>query len=228
MSLPVSDYRSENRFISNVIVYEGRLTVRGTDARGYPMTEEHIPKMDSADDDKIDIASLFRGTSTVAFVTFITSGIATIGSFIVYLVSRPGGLISNLNMDTAIFLLLLGAMITLFIFLGTIGFFVRVNRRMGNIVISEDLEAVDLSRPGVKTVIVMYGLAVGLILIMGMWGYWLLYKYYLGPLAATSLSFLAFSISLGLVIMSILVEVVLVAIGRTATSMVRKVLAMPE
>ena len=192
------------------------------------MTEEHIPKMDSADDDKIDIASLFRGTSTVAFVTFITSGIATIGSFIVYLVSRPGGLISNLNMDTAIFLLLLGAMITLFIFLGTIGFFVRVNRRMGNIVISEDLEAVDLSRPGVKTVIVMYGLAVGLILIMGMWGYWLLYKYYLGPLAATSLSFLAFSISLGLVIMSILVEVVLVAIGRTATSMVRKVLAMPE
>ncbi len=183
---------------------------------------------DVDDENKVDVTSLFRGTATVAFVTLITGMIAALGSFIAYVISRPGGLIENIPLDTAIFLLLLGTMITLFFFLGTIGLFIRANRRLGRIVIAPDLDAIDLSRPGAKTVILLYGLAVGLILIMGIWGYWLFFKYYLFSLSMTSLSFLAFSISIGVIVMAMLVEIVLIAIGRTAASMVRKVLDLDD
>ncbi|MHA1771493.1 MAG: hypothetical protein ACTSYL_03575 [Candidatus Thorarchaeota archaeon] len=189
---------------------------------------EDIESVVTDEETKIDVTSLFRGTATVAFVTLISGGIAALGSIVAYVVSRPGGIIENISTDTAIFLLLLGAMITLFFFLGAIGFFVRANRRLGRSVIGPNLEAVDLSKPGVKTVIIMYGLAVGLILIMGLWGYWLIYKYYLITLASTSLSFFAFTIAVGIVIMSLLIEIVLIAVGRTATGMVHKVLGIEE
>ncbi|MHA1858331.1 MAG: hypothetical protein ACTSUU_02675, partial [Candidatus Thorarchaeota archaeon] len=66
------------------------------------------------------------------------------------------------------------------------------------------------------------------ILIMGMYGYWLVYKYYLAAIASTALSFLAFSVSLAVFVLAFLVEVVLVAIGRTASGMVKKILALED
>jgi len=190
------------------------------------MTEETIEREDEATE--IDVSSLLRGTATVAFVAQLVSGIGIVGSLIVYAISRPGGLVESIDLDVAIFLLMLGAMLTLFLFLGAIGFFVRVNRRLGRIVMSENLESVDLSRPGAKPVVVLYGMAVGLILIMGMYGYWLVYKYYLAAIASTALSFFAFSISLAVFVLAFLVEVVLVAIGRTASGMVKKILALED
>ncbi|MHA1812227.1 MAG: hypothetical protein ACTSYX_02210 [Candidatus Thorarchaeota archaeon] len=190
------------------------------------MTEETIEAEDEATE--IDVSSLLRGTATVAFVAQLVSGIGIVGSLIVYAISRPGGFVESIDLDVAIFLLMLGAMFTLFLFLGAIGFFVRVNRRLGRFVMSEDLESVDLSRPGVKPVVVLYGMAVGLILIMGMYGYWLVYKYYLAAIASTALSFLAFSVSLAVFVLAFLVEVVLVAIGRTASGMVKKILALED
>ncbi|MHA2034740.1 MAG: hypothetical protein DRO73_08440 [Candidatus Thorarchaeota archaeon] len=190
------------------------------------MTEETIEREDEATE--IDVSSLLRGTATVAFVAQLVSGIGIVGSLIVYAISRPGGLVESIDLDVAIFLLMLGAMLTLFLFLGAIGFFVRVNRRLGRFVMSENLESVDLSRPGAKPVVVLYGMAVGLILIMGMYGYWLVYKYYLAAIASTALSFFAFSISLAVFVLAFLVEVVLVAIGRTASGMVKKILALED
>jgi hypothetical protein len=174
--------------------------------------------------ESMDIGSLFRGTATITLVAEIVTAIMMLGSIVAYWISHSG-LIETIEMDVAIFLLLLGAMITLFIFLGAISFFVRVNRRIGRAVIADGIGSVDLGKPRVKTVVILYGMAVGLILIMGMYAYWLIYKYYFAALALTSLSFFMFAVSLGGFILALLTQMVVAAVGRTATSIIRKVLA---
>lgn len=190
---------------------------------------DHIPKIEDTtkDSEMLDVGSLFRGTATLTLVGEIVSAIMLLGSGAAYVISRSG-LIEVIEFDVAVFLLLGGAMLTLFLFLGAIGFFVRFNRKIGRIVIGDGIGEVDLNQPSVKTVVIIYGLAVGLILIMGIYGYWLVYKYFFAALATTSLSFFGISLSLGIFIMSFLIQVVITTIGRTATTIIRKVLAEDE
>lgn len=181
------------------------------------MTEAHD------DSETLDIGGLFRGTATITFVAEIVSTIMMLGSGVAYILSR-GTFIQDLDLDLAIFLLLIGAMITLLIFIGAIGFFVRFNRRIQGIVIGRGVGEVDISGKGVKTVLSLYGLAVGLILIMGIYGYWLFWRYYLSLIAATSLSFFLLSVSFGIFVVAFLIQVVIIALGRTATKVVKAVL----
>jgi hypothetical protein len=184
------------------------------------------PEFDDASEasEMLDVGSLFRGTATLTLVGEIVSVIMLLGSGTAFVISRSG-LIEALELDVAVFLLLGGAMVTLFLFLGAIGFFVRFNRRIGKAVIGEGIGEVDLNRPGVKTVVIIYGLAVGLILIMGVYGYYLVYKYFFAAMALVSLSFFGIAISLGIFVMSFLIQAVIAIIGRTATIIIRKVLA---
>lgn len=175
-----------------------------------------------SDEELLDVGSMFRGTATITLVAEIVSTIMLLGSATAYILRDY---VSVIEPDVAIFLLLVGAMITLFIFLGAISFFVRFNRRIGRIVIAEGVGEVDLNRPGVKMVVIIYGLAVGFILILGIYGYYLLWTYFLAAQAATSLSFFGMSLSVGIFFIAFLVQIVITVIGRTATTMIRKVLA---
>jgi len=190
---------------------------------------EPAPEFDdsSEESEMLDVGSLFRGTATLTLVGEIVSAIMLLGSGVAYVFSRSG-LIEVLELDVAVFLLLGGAMLTLFLFLGAIGFFVRFNRKIGRVVIGEGIGEVDLNRPGVKTVVIIYGLAVGLFLIMGVYGYWLIYKYFFATMALTSLSYFGIAVSLGIFVMSFLVQAIIAIIGRTATTIIRKVLAEDE
>ena len=193
------------------------------------MAKGDNPKIsESKSENEVDIASLFRGTATVALVALLVSAITMLGSFVAFIISRPGGILENIEADVAIFLIMIGAMFTLLFFLAAIGFFVRFNRRLGRFILSDELGSVNINQPGVKTVIIIYGLAVGLILIMGMWGYWLVYKYILADILSStqSISFLGFIVSSGIFILAILVLIVLASLGRTVTGMVKRVLGM--
>ena len=173
--------------------------------------------------ESMDVGSLFRGTATVTFVAEIVSAIMLLGSTVAYIL-RDQPWIQAIEPDVAIFLLLLAGMITLFFFLGAIGFFVRFNRRITSAVISHDIGSVDLSKPRVRSVVMIYGIGVGLILIMGVYGYYLIYKYFFAAQAATSLSFFGMTLSLGIFIVALLVQIVVAALGRTAAGMIRTVL----
>ena len=176
----------------------------------------------STDEELLDIGSMFRGTATITLVAEIVSAIMLLGSTTAYILRDY---VSIIETNIAIFLLLIGAMLSLFIFLGAIGFFVRFNRRIGRIVIGDGVGEVDLNRPGVKTVVIIYGLAVGFILILGIYGYYLLWIYFLAAQSTVSLSFFGMSLSAGIFFVALLVQIVLTIIGRTATTIIRKVLA---
>ncbi|MFW9913491.1 MAG: hypothetical protein ACFFEU_13520 [Candidatus Thorarchaeota archaeon] len=173
--------------------------------------------------DSMDVGSLFRGTATFTFVAEIVSAIMLLGSTVAFIL-RDQPWLQDLQPDVVVFLLLLAGMITLFFFLGAIGFFVRFNRRVTGAVISHDITSVDLGKPRVRSVIIIYGIGVGLILVMGVYGYYLIYRYYFAALAATSLSFFGITLSLGIFIVALLVQIVVIALGRTAASMIRTVL----
>jgi hypothetical protein len=173
--------------------------------------------------DTLDIGGLFRGTATITFMAEIVAGLMIIGSSAAYFLSR-GTFIDDLDLDLAILLLMIGSIITLFIFLGAISFFIRFNKRIQGAVIGKGIGEVDLKGPRVKTVVTLYGLAVGLILIIGMYLYWIVWRNFLSPIAATSLSFLMLSVSLGMFIMAFLIQIVIIALGRTATRVIESVL----
>ncbi len=186
------------------------------------LSTDESSAVEITDEEILDIGSLFRGTATITLVAEIVSAIMLLGSAAAYVIRDY---ISIIEPDVAIFLILVGAMLTLFILLGAIGFFVRFNRRIGRVVIAEGIGEVDLNRPGVKTVVIIYGLAVGFILILGIYGYYLIWRYFLATEAATSLSFFGMSLSVGIFFISLLVQIVITVIGRTATTIIRKVLA---
>jgi hypothetical protein len=171
----------------------------------------------------LDIGSLFKGSATITLVAEIVSAIMLLGSSVAFVISRAG-ILEILSTDVLILLLIPSTMLALFIFLGAISFFVRFNRKIASFFIGSDIGSVDMNKPRVKTVVSIYGLAVGLILIFGMYGYWLVYKYFFAAMAATSLSFFGISLSLGIFLMAFLVQVVVAALGRTATGIIRTVL----
>ncbi len=173
--------------------------------------------------DTLDVGGLFRGTATITFIAEIVSLIMILGSSAAYFLSR-GTFLADLDLDFGILLLMIGSMVTLFIFLGAIGFFIRFNRRVQGAVIGKGIGEVDLKGARVKTVLIIYGLAVGLILIIGMYMYWIIWRNYLAAIAATSLSFLMLSISVGAFVLAFLIQMVVIGIGRTATGVIEAVL----
>ena len=189
---------------------------------GIKLSVDEHKSIEKAEEELLDVGSLFRGTATITLVAEIVSAIMLLGSTTAFFLRDY---ISVIEPDVALFLVLVGAMLTLFIFLGAIGFFVRFNRRIGRVVIADGIGEVDLNRPGVKTVVIIYGLAVGFILILGAYGYYLLWNYNLAAQAATSLSFFGISLSAGIFLIALLVQIVITVIGRTATTIIRKVLA---
>lgn len=186
------------------------------------LSSDESASIETHEEEMLDVGSLFRGTATITLVAEIASAIMLLGSAAAYVIRDY---VSIIEPDIALFLVLLGAMLTLFLFLGAISFFVRFNRRIGRVVIAEGVGEVDLNRPGVKTVVIIYGLAVGFILILGAYGYYLLWRYFLAAEAAVSLSFFGMAISVGIFLIALLVQIVITVIGRTATTIIRKVLA---
>ncbi|MEM4736083.1 MAG: hypothetical protein QXS20_10255 [Candidatus Thorarchaeota archaeon] len=174
--------------------------------------------------ERLDVASLFRGTISVALLVEVVTGIMMLGSAAAFVISRSG-LTQVVNEETAGILLLVGGVITLMFFLLTISFFVRVSRRIGRMAIWDGSAEVDLKRPAAKAVVTIYGSAIGLVVIIGMYLFYLFYKNYLREMATTSLSVFGFSISLAVFLLALLLQLVVIVIGRSAAKVIRTVLA---
>lgn len=184
------------------------------------MTDEARRARDS---EEIDVGGLFRGTATVTFITEIIAAIMLLGSSVAY-VLRGQGWIQSIEPDMAILLLMVGSIVTLFFFLGTIGFFIRFNRRVTRFVITDDIGSVDLSKGRVRSVVMIYVLAVGMMFIVGIYSYYLLYKHLFFQQATESLSFFGIIMSIGIFIVAFLVQIVVTILGRTAAKIIRTVL----
>jgi hypothetical protein len=185
------------------------------------MTEESSAPHRS--EDYINLGSLFRNSATVTFVVQILAVIIMIGSIAAFLI---GNVLLSLGVDMQILALLLASIVALVIFLAAISAFVRFSRRIGDAVVGPGIEEVRMDTPRVKTVVIIYGLLVALMAITGIYIWFLVDSNFLVAWAASynSISLRVFGIALGAFFVSLLVQVIIAGVGRSATRVIIEVL----
>jgi len=186
------------------------------------MTEESgAPARTS--DDYINLGSLFRSSATITFVVQIVATIAMIGSITAFLV---GDVFLALTGDMQVLALLLTSIVVLVIFLVAISAFVRFSRRIGDAVVGPGIEEVRMNTPKVKTVVILYGILVALMAVTGVYMWFLIDSNYLAAWAASynSLSLRVFGYALGAFFISLLIQLIIAGVGRSATKVIIEVL----
>ncbi len=174
-------------------------------------------------EDYINLGSLFRNSATVTFVIQIVAVIIMIGSVSAYYI---GDVFLGLAVDMQILALLMASIVTLVIFLAAISAFVRFSRRIGDAVVGPGIEEVKMDTPRVKTVVIIYGVLVALMGITGIYIWFLIDTNFLIAWAASynSISLRVFGIALGAFFVSLLVQVIIAVVGRSATKIIIEVL----
>ncbi len=173
------------------------------------------------------MGSMFRTSARMTFVIQIISVIVMVGSVVAYLI---GGLLPTIDPDIQTLLLLLGIVITIVVFLAAFGVFIRFSRRIGDAVVGPGLQEVRMDTPKVKTVIYTYGILVTMMAITGLYSWYLVDKNFLAPWAASlnSLSLRIFGLALGAFVICLLIQLIIAAVGRSATKIVVEVLDMDD
>ncbi|NHI82897.1 MAG: hypothetical protein EAX81_01150 [Candidatus Thorarchaeota archaeon] len=173
--------------------------------------------------DVFDLGSMFRSSATISFVIQIAAVILMIGSLIAFAI---GDLFLALNDELKVLLFLIISILFLAMFLAAISIFVRFSRRIGNTVVGPGIEQVRFDTPGVKGVVILYGVLVALMAILGIYGWYLIDIYYLTPFAASfnSISLRIFGLALGAFFIAFLVQIIIAGVGRSATKVIIEVL----
>ncbi|MGY5879383.1 MAG: hypothetical protein RTV31_03985 [Candidatus Thorarchaeota archaeon] len=186
------------------------------------MTEESGAPVHRSDD-TINLGSLFRSSATIMFVVQIVAVIAMIGAIAAYYI---GDVYFALAGDMQILALLLASIVVLVVFLVAISTFVRFSRRIGDAVVGPGIEEVRMSTPRVKGVVILYALLVLLMTITGIYTWYLVDSNILTPWATAnnSLSLRVFGLAMGAFIIGLLIQVIIAAVGRSATKVIIEVL----
>ncbi|MHA1137537.1 MAG: hypothetical protein ACTSSE_13715 [Candidatus Thorarchaeota archaeon] len=187
------------------------------------MTEESGVAPSHRSDDYINLGSLFRSSATITFVVQIVAIIAMIGSLAAYFV---GDVYFALAGDMQILALLLASIVVLIIFLAAISAFVRFSRRIGDAVVGPGIEEVRMDTPRVKGVVILYAILVLLMVITGIYVWYLIDARILTPWAASynSLSLRVFGIALGACFIALIIQVIIAVVGRSTTKVIIEVL----
>ncbi|MHA1771825.1 MAG: hypothetical protein ACTSYL_11015 [Candidatus Thorarchaeota archaeon] len=177
--------------------------------------------------DTFDLGSMFRTSARMTFVIQIISVIVMVGSVAAYLI---GGLLPTIDPDIQTLLILIGIVVTIVVFLAAFGLFVRFSRRIGDAVVGPGLQEVRMDTPKVKTVIYTYGILVTMMAITGLYAWYLIDKNFLAPWAASlnSISLRIFGLALGAFVICLLIQIIIAAVGRSATKVVVEVLDMDD
>ncbi|TFF96215.1 hypothetical protein EU546_01830 [Candidatus Thorarchaeota archaeon] len=168
-----------------------------------------------------DVGALFRGSATVTFVIEIVAVIVMLGAVVAFYIDE---LIPAISPDIQVLLLLIGSIVTLLVFLAALGVFVRFSRRISDLVIGPGIQEVPMDTPRVKTVVYIYAILVTLMAATGLYVWYLVHKYALGPWAGSSISLQIFGLALGAFFVALLIQIIVALVGRTATKVIIEVL----
>ena len=175
----------------------------------------------------IDVTGLFRRSAKITFIVEIVSAIVMLGSVAAYLI---GGWVNAIGPDIQILLVLVGSVITLVVFLAAFGIFVRFSGKIGDAVVGLGLNEVPDDTPKVKTVVYTYLVLVVLIAVTGVYAWYLVDRSILAPWASSlnSIALRIFGLALGAFVISLLIQLIIAIVGRTATKVVIEVLDLDE
>jgi hypothetical protein len=172
--------------------------------------------------------SVFGGIASVTFGLQLLSFLVLLGAGIVFLLMLSGiwGILVA-NEDIFIFILLLGGGFAFLLFVWLLGVFLRFHRGVRKFIVGPGVGHIDTDDSATKTVLTLFAISTIFVLVAGIYGYYLLWKYILQPwgaswLASTGLTGILFYeigllivfIALGIIIITLVMQILTLAINR--------------
>jgi hypothetical protein len=186
--------------------------------------------MTKANEEKrsIDWDQVFGGIASVTFALQLLSFLVLLGAAIVFLLMLSGiwGILVA-NEDIFIFVLLLAGGFTFLLFVWLLGVFLRFHRKIRNFIIGRGVGHIDADDSATKTVLTLFAISTLFVLVAGIYGYYLLWKYMLQPWGATWLNLMGLTgalfyeiglfivfIAIGVLIITLIMQILTLAINR--------------
>ena len=183
--------------------------------------------MNSEGTRELNVGLLLKQGVKYTFILEIISVILMIGSLVAWILN-VSGVISALTLEVQVFLLLLGAGLTFIVFMIFIGLFIRFHDRIQNYVVGKGEIKLEIERKETRVILALYGASITFFFIAFVYGYFLIWKYYLTYAIGSSLSLTVFFIALGLFLVSLVIQLVIMSIAKYANHVVRLILEQAE
>ncbi|MFX0167819.1 MAG: hypothetical protein ACFE89_08915 [Candidatus Hodarchaeota archaeon] len=176
----------------------------------------------TADAKKFDWDRVFRGIASTTFGVQLISILILFGAALVFFLMLTGiwGYIVAIQ-DLFIFVLLIGSGLAFLLFIWLLGLFLRFHRRVERFILGKGVGDVDADNPASKTILTLFAVAVLFVLVAGIYGYYLLWKYILQPWGNDFLISLSVN---GILFYEIGMIVVFFAIGAIIVTFVMQIL----
>jgi hypothetical protein len=180
---------------------------------------------------------VFGGIASVTFALQLISLLILFVAGVVFLLMLSGiwGILIA-NEDIFIFVLLLGGGFAFLVFVWLIGVFLRFHRRVRRFLVGSGVGDIDADDPASKTILTLFGIAILFVLVAGIYGYYLLWKYilnlwgiaWLTSLGVTGIFFYEFGlfivwIAIGVLIITFIMQILTAAINRYARRLIKSV-----
>ncbi len=191
--------------------------------------DESLEKKGSFNWDRV-----FSGIASVTFALQLISLLILFVAGVVFLLMLSGiwGILVA-NEDIFIFVLLLGGGFAFLVFVWLIGVFLRFHRRVRRFLVGTGVGDIDADDSASKTILTLFGIAILFVLVAGIYGYYLLWKYilnfwgiaWLTSLGVTGIFFYEFGlfivwIAIGILIITFVMQILTAAINRYARGLV--------
>ncbi|MFW9935916.1 MAG: hypothetical protein ACFFDU_10515 [Candidatus Thorarchaeota archaeon] len=167
---------------------------------------------------------VFSGIASVTFAFQLISFLILLGAGVVFLLMLSGiwGILVA-NDDIFIFVLLLGGGFTFLLFVWLLGVFLRFHRRIRRFIIGEGVGHIDANDSATKTVLTLFAISTLFVLVAGIYGYYLLWKYLLHPWGSAWLTSMGLS---GILFYEIGIFIVFIALGVIIVTFVMQILTL--
>ena len=176
----------------------------------------------------IDWDRIFGGIASVTFGLQLISFLILLGAGIIFLLMLSGiwGILVA-SEDIFIFVLLLAGGFSFLLFVWLLGVFLRFHRGVRRVIVGRGVGHIDADDSATKTVLTMFAISTLFVLVAGIYGYYLLWKYFLQPWGASWLTSLGLTgilfyeigllivfIALGIIVITLIMQFLTLAINR--------------
>jgi MFS family permease len=163
---------------------------------------------------------VFSFAVTATFALELFSVLIVIGSVTAFIVSNSG-LLHVLTLDVQVLLFLIASGIAFLILIIFAGFFIKGNERLQEKILTSKIGQLTRATSEAKALLALFGLALIFLCSAGIYGYYLLWAYFLGPAVGVFLSLTMLAFAAGIFLVSLLAQIVIALVGRFALRAIR-------
>lgn len=166
------------------------------------------------------VKRVFGFAVTATFAAELAALLLIIGSLASFLVSNSG-LLQAISIDIQLFLLLIATGIAFLILIVFAGLFIKWDDKLKEKILTSRIEKLVKVTSEAKALLALFGLALIFLCSAGIYGYYLVWNYVARYYIGGYLSLTALFAAIGIILVSILAQLVIALVGRFASRAVK-------